>query len=220
MNRRLSRFVRITAIMVLMWQVPGCGHDQLLVFISVQPPLETFGAANVPVIANAGSSVELRALGSYIHPPVTKDITTKVTWASNTPSMVTVDAKGLLVATGLVCGNALVSATSQTNSNWNRTSSGALVTGYMTANVVCFTGAGPVLTVDFAGKGAGSIASSPPGLGCATTCSTSFPIGTTIALTAATNGSTFGGWVGCDATSGQQCTVNLTSNRTVTVTFN
>ena len=28
--------------------------------------------------------MQLRALGTYIHPPVTKDITNQVTWESNT----------------------------------------------------------------------------------------------------------------------------------------
>jgi hypothetical protein len=99
---------------------------------------------------------------------------------------------------------------------------GAIVTGYMTANVICFNATGPVLTVNFAGGGAGTVSSAPPGLGCSTTCSASFPSGTTIRLTAAPNGSTFGGWsqTECDLVSGQVCTVTLTVNRTVTVTFN
>jgi hypothetical protein len=45
--------------------------------------------------------------------------------------------------------------------------------------------------------------------------------GTTITLTATPNGSTFGGWSGCDSVFGQVCTVNnLTNNRAVVVTFN
>jgi hypothetical protein len=42
-----------------------------------------------------------------------------------------------------------------------------------------------------------------------------------VTLTATPNG-TFGGWSpgSCDSQSGQVCTVNLTNNRTVTVTFN
>jgi len=52
------------------------------------------------VIDNAGAGVQLRALGSYIHPPVTKDITNKVTWASNDTRMFSVSSTGLLTATG------------------------------------------------------------------------------------------------------------------------
>jgi hypothetical protein len=199
--------------------LPSCGRDQQLVSIAIQPGTETFGASDIPVSANAGATVQLRALGSYIHPPVTKDITNQVTWSSNTPDMVTVSSTGLITATGLACGGTLISATVTTND----TSSGAIVTGTMTANVVCFTGTGPILTVDFAGNGSGTITSSPAGLSCTAKCSTTFVSGTTIALTAVPNG-TFGGWTGCDAvsgSSGQVCTViNLTSDRTLTVKFN
>lgn len=118
--------------------MPSCGHDQQLVGISIEPSTETFGAATIPVNEDAGLNVQLRALGSYIHPPVTKDITAQVTWATDTPQMVTVNSTGVLTATGLACGNAIVSATVKTNSSaGGLSSSGAIVTGSMTANVVC-----------------------------------------------------------------------------------
>jgi len=121
--------------------VPSCGHDQQLVSIDVEPTTETFGAANIPVTEDAGLNVQLRALGTYIHPPVTKDITSQVTWASNTPAVATVNSSGILTAAGVDCGNALISATVTTNrSAGNLSSKGAIVTGSMTANVVCFTG--------------------------------------------------------------------------------
>jgi hypothetical protein len=217
----------LTALCIGVTFVPSCGHDQQLVSITVQPTTETFGAANIPVSADAGLSVQLRALGNYIHPPVTKDITNQVQWFSNTPDMVSVSPTGLATATGLSCGGTLISATVTTNSSaGNRPSRGAIVTAFMTANVVCFgsggTGSNPTLTVDFPGPGSGTITSSPPGLGCATTCSTTaFPNGTAVQLTANPTGtSVFGGWVGCDNVNGQVCTVNLITNRTVTVTFN
>ena len=216
--------------------LPSCGRSQQLVSIQVQPQVETFGASNIQVSDNAGSQVQLRALGTYIHPPVTKDITSEVTWNSNTPQMFTVDATGLLTATGISCGGTLVSATLKTNTSAGGiSSSGALVTGYMTANVVCFTsssggggggGSGPSLTLNFLGTGTGNVTSSPAGLSCASTagtCSSSnFANGSTVMLTAAPNG-TFGGWGGCDVVSGSGlvCTINnLTTARTVTATFN
>jgi hypothetical protein len=107
-------------------------------------------------------------------------------------------------------------------------SSGALVTGFMTANVVCFTSSGsagsPALTVTFLGNGSGTVTSSPTGLSCASpsACLAQFTSGSTVALTAAPNGgSVFGSWVGCDTPSNANpCDVTMTSNRTVTVTFN
>jgi hypothetical protein len=139
MRKKMSALFGLCAIFCLLMGLPGCGHDQQLVGITVVPNVETFGATNIPVIANAGAKVQLRALGSYIHPPVTKDITTQVVWSSNTPNMVTVDAGGLITATGNACGGTIISATVTTNhSSGDIPSNGAIVTGTMTANVVCF----------------------------------------------------------------------------------
>jgi hypothetical protein len=217
MSQKWSVVVGLVAASVLLVNLSSCGRDTQLSGIAIQPPMETFGATNIPVSQDAGLSVQLRALGSYIQPPVTKDITNQVTWASNDTQMVTVSPSGLLTATGFACGNSLVSATVTTN----HAMTGAIVTGYMTANVICFSATGPVLTVTFAGTGAGTVTSVPAGLGCSTTCSASFPSGSPIRLTATPNGSTFGGWTGCDAMQGQACTISsLTANKTVTVTFN
>ena len=219
MNCKGFRFVLMFATVLCVVALSSCAHEQQLTSIAVQPVTQTFGAADIPVSADAGLNVQLRALGSFIHPPVTKDITDQVTWDSNTPDMVTVTPAGLLVVTGVACGSALVSATVTTNkSSGNLDSLGAIVTGYMTANVVCFS-SGPTLTVNFAGAGSGTVTSSPSGLSCATTCSTHFP-SDTVTLTATPNGSTFGGWSGCDSMSGQTCTVDLTSDRTVSAIFN
>ncbi len=224
-KRNWSGLAGVLAIVLVMWMVPSCGREQQLVSITVEPTSETFGAANIPVPADQGDTVQLRALGTYIHPPVTKDITASVTWFSNDTQMMTVSSSGLLTATGQACGATLVSATVATNRDAsNQSSSGAIVTGYMTGNVVCFTSTGaamgPALTMNLSGTGSGTISSSPPGLGCASTCTGNFPSGTAVTLTAAPNGSTFRGWTGCDAASGPVCTVNLTKDRTVTATFN
>jgi hypothetical protein len=217
MSQKWSAIVGIVSAGVLLVNLSSCGRDTQLSAISIQPPMQTFGATNIPVPQDAGLSVQLRALGSYIKPPVTKDLTNQVTWASNDTQMVTVSPTGMLTVTGFACGNSLVSATVTTN----RDMTGAIVTGYMTANVICFNGTGPTLTVVFAGNGAGTVSSTPAGLGCSTTCSASFPSGSSITLTATPSGSTFGGWLDCDAMSGQVCTItSLTANRTVTVTFN
>ena len=215
----------------------SCGRDQQLTSIQIQPITENFGSSTIPVQADAGLQVQLRALGTYIHPPVTKDITNQVTWASNTPQMMTVDANGLVTVTGVTCGSTLVSATVNTGkSSGGISSSGAVVTGYMTGNVICDTGSGggggggggsgPSITVNFLGTGTGTISSSPAGLSCASsagTCASSaFASGSSVQITAAPSG-TFGGWTGCTRVDGTGliCTVdNLTTAVTLSATFN
>ena len=69
----------------------------------------------------------------------------------------------------------------------------------------------------------GTVTSSPAGINCGTGCSTqsaSFPAGTVVTLTAtAASGWQFSGWSGCDSVSGNQCTVTMNQNRTVTANF-
>ncbi len=232
MNRKWVCIAALVTVAIALLSVSSCGSPQELVSISIAPGTETFGAPNIPVAADAGLTVQLRALGTYVHPPVTKDITDQVTWASNDTQMVTVDSTGLVTATGQTCGGTLVSATVTTNADASGLSaSGAIVTGYMTANVVCFvstTGGGgggePTLTVSFAGGGVGIVTGTPSGFSCASTdvtCITSFPTNTTVTLTAAPVGtSVFGGWAGGCSGMASVCTFLLQNDTTVTATFN
>ena len=229
-----GKWLSVIALMVFaseLLMVSSCGRDQQLVSIQIQPATETFGESSIPVLLDRGLQVQLRALGTYIHPPVTKDITSEVTWASNDTQMMTVSSTGMLTATGDTCGGTLVSATVNTNTSAGGIgSSGAIVTGYMTGNVVCFTGSGggsgnPALSVTFSGNGAGTVGSSPSGLG---TCDSPGPCitqafigGTTVTLTATpTPPSTTASWPTCPSPSGNVCAVNLTGNTLVTVAFN
>ena len=231
MVRKFVGVVLLVVLSSLFLSLSSCGRDQELTSITVQPSSETFGASNIPVIDNANAQIQLRALGNYIHPPVTKDITSQVTWNSNTPQMMTVDSSGMLTVTGLACGSALISATITTNkSSGGISSSGAVVTGSMTGSVVCFTGSGsgsnnPALTLTFQGQGSGSVTSSPLGLSCSSPgpCVTqAFPNGTPVTLTATPSStSTFGSWTGCDSPgTTNPCTLNLTADRNVSVSFN
>jgi hypothetical protein len=231
MNGKWWSIVVLVALAGMLLGVNSCGHSQQLVSIQIQPSVETFGSSTTPVIDNAGGQVQLRALGTYIHPPVTKDITSSVTWSSNTPQMFTVSSTGLLMATGESCGGTLISATVTTNSSsGGLSSSGAVVTGYMTANVVCFTASGggsgnPALTLTFLGNGSGTVASSPLGLSCSSPnpCVTQqFASGTPVTLTATPIvPSVFGNWTGCDSpATTNPCTLSLVGNRNVTVMLN
>jgi hypothetical protein len=219
--------VALILVAISLLSVSSCGDPQELTSIQIQPTVETVGASNIPVPADAGFQLQLRALGTYIHPPVTKDITSQVTWSSNTPQMFTVSSGGLLSATGQACGGTLVSATATTNSDGSGvSSSGAIVTGSMTANLVCYTGGAgggePILTVNFLGSGTGTVTSSTSGFNCESeflSCEDSFPSGTTVTLTATPVApSTFGGWSGgCTGTS--TCVLVLQTDTIVTAEF-
>jgi hypothetical protein len=226
MNRKGLRFVLVFATVLCVIGLPSCARDQELVSINIQPNGAIFGAANIPVVDNTGSSRQLRALGNYIHPPVTKDITDQVTWSSDTPDLVLVNSTGLITATGNACGGSTISATVNTNNDAvGRTSSGAIVTASVTATVVCFTGtgSGPLLAVNAipTGTATGTVTSTPSGIMCPSTCTASFASGTPISLTAALTGSsTSVTWSGC-IPNGLTCTISsLTADTVVTATFN
>ena len=76
------------------------------------------------------------------------------------------------------------------------------------------------LTVLKAGTGGGSVTSSPSGISCGTTCSSSFDGGTVLTLSATPDGSsTFAGWSGACSGAGT-CAVTMDAAKTVTATFN
>jgi hypothetical protein len=75
------------------------------------------------------------------------------------------------------------------------------------------------LTVTKSGLGTGTITSSPAQLSCGTSCSATFPNGTSVTLSAAPDkGSTFAGWG--DACSGTStCTLTMDADKSVSATF-
>jgi len=75
------------------------------------------------------------------------------------------------------------------------------------------------LIVAKAGNGSGTITSSPAGIDCGPTCSTSYTANTVVALTASpAAGSTFTGWGGACSGSGA-CQVTMNAPKLVTATF-
>src|SRR5579884_638535 len=76
------------------------------------------------------------------------------------------------------------------------------------------------LNVGTSGSGSGTVTSSPAGISCGTTCSTTYAAGTSVTLTASPDSnSTFAGWSGSCSGTGA-CTVNMNSNASVSATFN
>ncbi len=108
---------------------------------------------------------------------------------------------------------------------WQYTSDGhvAGIAGRVDLDVTDGKSLGPItirrLSVDVA-DGAGRVASSPPGLGCASSCSSSVDPGTVVTLTATPDENAyFTGWTGACAGTDPVCTVTMRGNRTVGASF-
>ena len=219
MNFRLRGiFAALAAILILFVFVPGCARDQELTSIQIQPSGATFGAVDPNLV------VRFSASGTYIHPPQTKDITNQVTWNTDTPQVVQVTPEGS-VSPNQTCGTGNIFATMHDNASGSdiRSNSASVVVNGPSSLGCTPSGAQAVLTVNFAGSGSGNVTSVPAGINCSSpnTCSSAFTVGTTIVLTANAQGtSTFGGWSGCNSSSGPTCTVVLQNSVSVTGTFN
>src|ERR1700730_2064758 len=105
MTRKWLGFLSAALAVSLFIALPGCGHDQKLVSIAVQPSTVFF------LTPDSALNFQLTALGSYIHPPQTKNITNAVTWTSDSKGLVTVDKAGVVAPAGTgECGIANVTA--------------------------------------------------------------------------------------------------------------
>lgn len=214
----------VVAVAALL-SLPSCGHDQKLVNIAVQPPLATYPTPQA-------LQVNFAAIGTFIHPPATKDITKQVTWATDVPGLLLLNFQGVAGAVapnGKDCGIADISAT------LNEGTGGAanIVIGYATVTVkdptnpLCPGGSttNGELVVTPAGAGIGTVSSQPGGIACpGTACGAQFPAGELVTLTAAPGAnSSFGSWTGCTPLSNaNQCTVTIPGGGivNVTATFN
>src|SRR5262245_50637725 len=76
------------------------------------------------------------------------------------------------------------------------------------------------LTVSRNGTGTGRVTSAPAGIDCGTACTTTYPAGTVVTLTATPDaGSTFGGWSGGGCSGTGTCQLTLSASATVTASF-
>jgi Divergent InlB B-repeat domain/NHL repeat len=81
-------------------------------------------------------------------------------------------------------------------------------------------GLGHTLTLTISGTGLGSVTSAPAGISCPSLCSTSFPEGEALTLTATPPAhSTFLGWSGGGCAGAGPCQITLTADTALTATF-
>jgi hypothetical protein len=118
MNRKWFSIAALITVAISLLSVSSCGHDQKLVSIQVTP--------NPVVFEGVGAQIQFTALGTYIHPPETKDITNQVQWRIDVSYLATVNSSGVAIATS-VCGAGNVIAS--VYSDPSNPSSGSVILG-------------------------------------------------------------------------------------------
>jgi hypothetical protein len=191
--------VAVAAVLSL----PSCGHDKKLVSIAIQPAAFTFGTPN--------GTEQFTAIGTYIHPPATVDVTSKATWKVD-DGVVTMNA-GLVSPAPGFCGGGNISASLPEGTG----GASNIVIGYATvtvddpSNPICpGGGTQATLSVNVTPVGDGTVTSLTGGISCPTQCISAFPVGASVGLTATPEPNhSFVNWSGCTSSSGNTCTVTI-----------
>jgi List-Bact-rpt repeat protein len=219
MQRKWHKSILVLVSGAAMVVMPSCGRERQLTSITIQPATATF------LNPNPSSQIQFSAIGTYIHPPDTKDITSQVTWKTDSQGIINV-VGGLVSPTGSGCGIVDISASMDRGTGPHN----SLVIGYSSVTVndpnvsECPGGSSTkaALIVTPAGNGTGTVVSSPAGISCpGQACGAQFTIGDSIVLTETpASGSTFASWTGCTSTSANTCTVTLAGQTNIVATFN
>lgn len=187
--------------------LPSCGHDQKLESIQIQPQSFIF------LTAVAGQSEQLRAVGTYIHPPATKDVTTEATWTVD-DGVVAVGANTGVISTvgNGACGGADITATvpEGTGGAQNIVSGYATITVDDPTNPLC-PGGGKLASLSVGVNGNGSVVSVPAAISCPAACVADYDVGASVLLTANPGAGTTVQWSGCSSSAGNNCTVTITA---------
>ncbi len=218
MTGRWLRYVSSGVALLAAMNFLSCGNQRRLVGIEVRPHAATFFGP-LP----GGAPIVFTALGTYKHPPDTRDITTQVAWKTDNPGLLNI-AGGSVTPNG-ECGIGNLSASVN--------DSGNLIIGYATVTVndptnpVCPGGGttqATVIVTLLGPSGAGTVTSVPAGISCPSgTCGALFTVGSPVVLTATpTLGHSFvNGWSGCTVASGNTCSITVPPGTTnPTATFN
>lgn len=196
--------------------LPSCGHDQKLTGLTIQPQSFTF------LTPDPHATEQLTALGTYIHPPSTMNITQQVTWAVDFADVVTVSSSGVVSPVGTGgCGGVDITATAPagTGGSSNVVVAVATITVDDPSNVLC-PGGGKLATLAVAVVGAGTVTSVPAAISCTETggtCVSTYDVGASVLLTASATNVV---WGNCPGSSGNTCAVTIPAGGTaVTATF-
>jgi len=130
MIRKWFSTLGLVVVAAVLLALSSCARSQQLVSISLQP---TGGF----VFEGYNAAGQFTALGSYIHPPETKDITDKVVWTLDIANFGTITQQGLVTYTRTDgCGSGLVTAT-YTASDGNVVEGTAPVSGANNSSASC-----------------------------------------------------------------------------------
>jgi hypothetical protein len=214
MSRKWFSIIALISTATWLLNMSGCAFNQHLVSIQISPSSGSFGAVDPTIFFN------FTALGTYLHPPATKDITTQVTWSSDNPQVVQISSSGV-ASPNLNCGVANITASFNDSPNDVVSNTSTITVDGPTSLGCTPAGPQPILTISFAGLGTGTVTG--PAISCSSpsACSDTLTTGASVTLTASPTGtSSFSNWSGCNSTSGAVCTVIVENNVTVTATFN
>jgi hypothetical protein len=200
--------------------LPSCGHSQKLVSLTVTPQTVVYPTPQA-------GQVDFSAVGTYIHPPETKDITSQVTWSTDIPELLTLNYQnvaGAVAPNGSGnCGVADIIATAPegTGGAANIVQGVATVTVDNPAGLNC-PGFGTETTLSVQVTGPGTVISTTGSINCPTLCIADVEAGATVGLTAEPQSGATVTWAsGCTASQGNSCSVTIpTGGANVLATFN
>jgi len=191
--------------------LPSCGHHQKLVSLEIQPATFTF-LAPYPT-----GTEQYTAVGTYIQPPATMDVTNQATWKID-DGVVTMTTPGLFTPAKGYCGGGTISASVPEGTG----GASNMVIGYATVTVdnpavpLC-PGYGTLATLSVGVVGTGTVTSSPPGISCPAVCIATFSVGASVLLTASP---VTVAWGNCPGNSSNTCPVVIPAGgAAVTATF-
>ena len=105
MKRKLFGITVLVVLAISLLGTPSCARSQKLVSVTLQP-------SGGFVFEGFDAKGQFVALGTYIHPPETKDISSKVDWKIDIGNFGTIDSTGLITYTRTDgCGSGNVTAT-------------------------------------------------------------------------------------------------------------
>ncbi len=210
MIRKWFAVVVLPIVACTLLSLSSCAHNQHLVGIQVEPSSATFGGI--------GAQLQYKAIGTYIHPPQTKDITAEAQWSIDSQNLVIFNGPGNVTAIN-DCGTGNVMASMKDGNNF------VFGTGFVAAaGVGTPTCTQAALTVSVTGNGT---VTDPSGkISCPGTCTAAFPLDSTVVLTGTPgSGATAVAWSwtqgtpGCSPQTATTCSVNLDANATIVASF-